>query len=516
MTGQMTERTAAQTPGPATRPTTPPTTPPTTGRTSGPPSGWVAPVVAAVAAVAWAPFITAPLSPDEGGFLLVASQWRPGHSLYGRYWVDRPPLLISIFDVASDIGGAVALRLIGVAAVLASVFLADRLTRHAAGRTSVPPVVVAGVFLTTPLFGTGMVNGELLAVPIVLVGILALVRSWTLTGHRSTGWAVLAGCAGAAAPLVKQNVVDVLVVAAVLVVQGLRSSRWRRSARLALGLGVGAAVTSGLCLVLAEVRGTEPTMLWDALVTFRGQADTVIRSSSTSSTTLRFGQLVGAALLSGAPLVIAVLALRLRRLPSEPGPPDLRPAGVVLLLWEVIAIGAGGSYWLHYLIGLVPGLVVLAVAAAQRPPRLRRWTAGVLAFACLSAAVATVTAAVNVPMYFADASVAAYLRSHGSAKDTVVVGFGHPDIVWDSGLRSPYALLWSLAVRVRDPDLDHLRHVLSGPHAPTWVVVSGSSLATWGVDATSAQAVLEQRYRPAATFGDYVVWRLVRHTALVR
>lgn len=73
-----------------------------------------------------------PLSPDEGGFLLVASQWQPGGSLYGHYWVDRPPLLISIFDLADHAGGAVGLRLIGIAAVLASVFLAGRLARLAA------------------------------------------------------------------------------------------------------------------------------------------------------------------------------------------------------------------------------------------------------------------------------------------------------------------------------------------------------------------------------------------------
>lgn len=47
-------------------------------------------VVAAAAALGWTPFVAAPLSPDEGGFLMVASQWRPGGSPYGHYWVDRP------------------------------------------------------------------------------------------------------------------------------------------------------------------------------------------------------------------------------------------------------------------------------------------------------------------------------------------------------------------------------------------------------------------------------------------
>ena len=79
------------------------------------------------AGVGWVPFVAAPLSPDEGGFLLVASPWRPGPSLYGHYWVDRPPLLLTLFDLATHLGGALGLRLIGIAAVVLSVVLASRL-----------------------------------------------------------------------------------------------------------------------------------------------------------------------------------------------------------------------------------------------------------------------------------------------------------------------------------------------------------------------------------------------------
>jgi hypothetical protein len=465
-------------------------------------------LVAAAAALAWAPFVAAPLSPDEGGFLLVASQWRAGGSLYGHYWVDRPPLLISIFDLASHAGGTIGLRLIGIAAVLASVFLSARLARLATGRTTVVPIVVAGAFLTTPLFGAGMVNGELLAVPLVLAGIVALLVAWTSTGRPAYAWATVAGVAAAAAPLVKQNVVDVLVVAGVLVLQGLRSAQRRRTLRLALAVAAGAALTTFACLAWADARGTEPTLLWDAIVTFRGEADAVINSSSTSSTFQRFLELVGAAALSGAPVLLVVMLLRLRRKAATDGPPDLRYPALVLMLWELVAVGAGGSYWLHYLIGLVPGLVLVCVASAQRPPQLRRWTVGVVAFVCLSAGVATVTAAANVPLYSSDAAVAAYLRSHSTPRDTVVVGFGHPNIGWDAGLRSPYHLLWSLPVRVRDPQLQHLTRLMSGPRAPTWVVVNGTSLATWGVDATSAQAVLDQRYQLAVAIGSYEVWKL--------
>jgi hypothetical protein len=50
---------------------------------------------------------------DEAGFLLVGRGWSDGSSLYGDYWVDRPPLLIWIMELA---GSVTTLRLIGLLA----------------------------------------------------------------------------------------------------------------------------------------------------------------------------------------------------------------------------------------------------------------------------------------------------------------------------------------------------------------------------------------------------------------
>jgi hypothetical protein len=475
-------------------------------------------LTAIAATLAWVPFVTKPVSPDEGGFLLVASQWAPGGSLYGHYWVDRPPLLIGIFQLALAAGGAVGLRLIGIAAVVLSVLLAGHLCRRATDGIAAPstlaratPVVLAGTFLATPLFGTTMVNGELLAVPLVLVGLVALVHADGPGSARTrTAWALMAGLAGAAAPMVKQNVVDVVVVAAVLIAQRLRHRQGREALRLGLGVLTGAGLAACACLLWAEQHGTGPGPLWNALVTFRAHAAEVIDHSSNGTSSGRLLLLLAAAGASAAPLLLAALALRLRRPlhPNGRARPDLRLPAVALLLWEVAAIGAGGSYWLHYLIGLVPGMVLLAVAAAQRPESWRRTTTVALAVSVFSAAVTTVGVAASQPADPTDAAVAAYLRAHGTRTDTVVVGFGHPDIVWDSGLPSPYDELWSLPVRVRDPRLADFRRTLTGPGAPTWVVVSGTSLATWGVNATSAQQVLERRYRQQTAIGDYVIYRL--------
>mgnify|MGYP001763310400 CR=1 FL=1 len=61
------------------------------------------------------PRLRYPLSPDEAGFLTVGGGWNSaGPYLYGEHWVDRPPLLITIFRIAEATGGMVPLRLIGL------------------------------------------------------------------------------------------------------------------------------------------------------------------------------------------------------------------------------------------------------------------------------------------------------------------------------------------------------------------------------------------------------------------
>src|SRR3954470_7971552 len=96
------------------------------------------PVVAAAAVVTVAarlPLAGRPATPDEGGFLVVASQWHVGgSSLYGNYWVDRPPMLIGIFRLADLTGGLVSLRIIGALLAAATVALLAGTAGRAFGR----------------------------------------------------------------------------------------------------------------------------------------------------------------------------------------------------------------------------------------------------------------------------------------------------------------------------------------------------------------------------------------------
>jgi hypothetical protein len=448
-------------------------------------------VLAVVVALVRLPFLLLPLSPDEGGYLLVASQWSPGSSTYGAYFVDRPPLLMGLFGLADALGGAIPLRLLGLLAVVAAVLLAGRLGGWLTAAT-------AAVFLSTPLFDAMQVDGELLAVPFVIGGVLVLVRSLrATTAQAAYGGSAAAGALATCAVLVKQNVIDVFVVAAVLLALAM-GHQWRTAVRRAFAFGAGALGAMVVALLLSTIRGTGPTSLWDALVTFRAQAAAVIQTSANVATPDRFHTMLAALAVSAAPVVVATALLGFRRPDMVP---DLRWAAVALLGWELTGAALGGSYWLHYLLAVVPGLVLLTAAA--RPTRAGRW--GVAA-AALSTSVALAGFAAAPPGPGADQAVSAYLRNHALASDTVVVAFGHPNVVRDAGLTAPYEHLWSLSVRVRDPQLHDLTRVLTAPDSPRWVVVSGTSLATWGVDPAAAQAELDRRYYEVTVDGDWHVF----------
>ncbi|MFB9765391.1 hypothetical protein ACFFOS_13455 [Nocardioides kongjuensis] len=478
-------------------------------------------VASVVAFLAWLPFLWVPLASDEAGFLMLGRQWAPGSSLYGDYWVDRPPLLLWLFRLA-DLGpetlhpdGLIApgVKLLGALASAATVLLAGMLAARVAPRAShwtahLAPVLAAAL-LASPLLGMPETDGEVLAVPFVLLGVLALVTS--LTGEadrRSLLLATGAGVAAACAALVKQNMVDVFVLAVVLV--PLSRGRVPHLRRRTAAFAGGAAAVVAVVVASSAALGTSPAELWDAVVTFRLQASAVIGSSASPATSERFVLVLKAFLASGAALTLLVTGFLAARTAWRRGPRSapLRVAALAMVAWELVGVAAGGSYWLHYLTGLIPGVVLLA--SLVRPTGWRRWALAT----CLGLTVLGTLGAwsheLAVPVDDAigrDARVAAYLRTHGGPGDGVVVAFGRPDIVAAAGLDSPYQYLWSLPARVRDPRLRDLQAVLSGADAPRWVVVSGTSISGWGITAPAElQTWFEHHYTEQASFGDLHVW----------
>lgn len=475
-------------------------------------------VAAAIAFVAWLPFLRRPLESDESGFLMLARQWEPGGSLYGDHWVDRPPLLIWIFRLAAQLGpveltadGALApgVRLVGATATVATVVLAGVLAARLSGgwsRRVVP--LLAAALLASPLLGMPATNGELLAAPFILLGVLCLVAAFGApAGGRGLALAAGAGAAGMAAALVKQNMVDLFVLAAVLM--PLSAGRVPQLGRRVLALGGGAVALLSVVLGSAAARGTSARDLWDAVVVFRLQAAATIGAESSPATEHRMTLVALAFVASGAAVTLLTTAFLAARRTVREGPRSapLALAALAMAAWELLGVAAGGSYWLHYLTGLVPGVVLLSCLAHPRGRRLLLVDACLVitATACLAAWVHALVGPIDATLA-RDAEAATYLRTHADPGDGVVVAFGRPDIVAASGLSSPYEHLWSLPVRVRDPGLAELRAVLSSPDAPRWVVVSGTSLTSWGISSPAAQEYLEQNYRQRARFDELRVW----------
>lgn len=468
------------------------------------------------------PFLTKPLAPDEGGYLLVASQWSHGTSLYGDYWVDRPPLLIMIFQLADFAGGQVALRVIGIVSVVVAVLVSAHIGRLVAPQSrhaSLASAATAAIFLTNPMFGVNEVNGELLAAPFVLMGVVAVLQATrACTRPPRFAWWFVAGGTAIAAAAIKQSMLDVFAIAGATVFWLVWSRRPGQALQALIGVGVGAVALASLIGWWATSRGTDIAGLWDAVVTFRAQAASVISSSSPSSGNRRAGVLLLAFLGSGA---IGLLAGAFAPVPggatgrrttvakSTDGDVLCVVLGA-LLAWEIFAVAAGGGYWLHYLVGVVPGLV-LATGVALRRPRRVRWITLTHVYSIAASAVAVFV--VMTPVFTtghdtsADVGVQRYLDQHARPGDTAMVAFGNPALLQASRMRSPYPDLWSLPVKVRDPQLHHFTNVIGSADQPTWVIVSGPQLGSWGIDASRAQPVLDREYRLVRVIGDYHLYR---------
>lgn len=463
-------------------------------------------IAAAITVLARLPFVNSPLSPDEAGFLVVARQWHAGGtSLYGNYWVDRPPLLVAIFGLAARLGGAVPLRLMGMVAAVVTVVLAACLARLIGGaRAGAPAAVIAAAFLANPGLGAIAVNGELLAAPVVLGGLFAVVAALRADSVQSvTKWAALAGGLTVAALMIKQNMADVVVFTAVAVIL----SWWQGSVRgrhLGLVVAAGAAgMVATLSIVAAWTwaHGTSLSGVYDAMYPFRFRASEVMsKYGSAGGAAERSHQLLVTSLGSGLLIVVvtccaAVVAGRMR------GP--IFTAMLAVLVFDAVSIVLGGNFWSHYLVQPI------GVAATLAGVLLSRWRMGTSAVVGVVAAVA-VTAwvpAVASPPAGTEAAIGSAIDSVSQPNDTIVTMWGNAQSVEASGLSSPYPYLWSLPVKTLDPELEVLNQTLAGPSAPTWIV-TWHQVRSWGLDTKRTSKLLASRYHQVAAPCGHTIYAL--------
>jgi hypothetical protein len=422
-----------------------------------------------------------PLHSDEAGYLLVARGWHlGGPNLYGLYWVDRPPGLIALFKLASLSGWGPMVRVIAMPFTVVFVVSAAWAGNLVAGaRAAHWSALLGAALMCTALLETQEADGELFAAPLVMLAV-----AMTLSAVRRSGWpsyrmAFGAGCMAGLAVTVKQNFGDAIIFAIVLVVVSLAQGRMR--SKDALGVMVSGTVGGVLvllaCLGYAELSGLGVGEMWYDLFGFRTAAFDVLVAQP-KGPLARLLVLLWLSVLSGI-FPVAVLLLRQSWRAAFTGSP-LSWAVAVTMLLETVGIIAGGSYWPHYLLQMAP-MLVLAVARWIRDVPLFR---GIVVFVVAASLFTTGWTALHPPTREGE-RLGAWIHRASRPHDTLTVLYGHEEVQYASALPSPYPYLWTLPMRTLDPHLALLRSLLSGPVAPTWVVV-WSKVDLWALDRDDA------------------------------
>lgn len=458
-------------------------------------------------------FATQPLRSDEGGYLFLARHWRSGGEfLYGDYQVDRPPLLMLIFRVAATTDWDGAIRVLSIPFAVLTVLAVARAARVMESAAAAAwGAVVAAALLVSPALAADQADGELFAAPFVAGSLALTVDAWRRAGGMAQWWlAVGAGALAGGASLVKQNILEGLVFVATLVlVDALRERALTARARVVgAGVVIGALLPGLLMLVWARAVGLDGLQLWADLFAFREDALAVIWGSHIRAPVTRAITLVGMALIS-AMLSLAWTWLRHCRRRGARGMTAEEWGVTTGLAYGLLAVAAGGSYWSHYLVALVPLLALAAgLTAAARTPlgrSARRWSRVAVGSATVLVVIEVLVYA-TVPWAWHQQRTGQWLAAASETGDTAIVAYGQPVILESADLTTPYPYLWSLAMRTRDPDQERLRATLAGPDAPTWVVVA-NPLNSWEIDESGwLRQLLKSRYRKVAIVCGFDVW----------
>lgn len=457
-------------------------------------------------------FVTHPIRSDEGGYLHAARNWEPGEGefVYGDVHVDRPPVLMAFFRLAAMWETDAAIRVITIPVVVAIVLA----TAHAANALAGPvaagwAAVVTAAWMCSPALAADQADSVMFALLLATGSIAAVLRGWRSDDRRTAvGWGLAAGALAAAAPLVKQNVVDAILFAGVLVaVSALRQPVSRtRLGVLAAGYGAGVVVVVSVLAGWVLVEGVAANVLWEDVVSFRVEAGEVLAASHHSALLERAQALLLAAVLSA---MVPVVATWLAWLWWRPRP--LAPehwALLALLASSTTGVALGGSYWLDYLQALAPGAglaagLVMAGRGTQR--RLMRLLAVWAVGASLVAVVITAVAYQASPRAWYPQLIGWWVADSAEQGDTMVVAYGNSQVVEAADLSTPYPYLWSLPMRTLDPDQQRLERLLDAPSRPTWFVVL-NGVNSWDIDDDGRlRSLLEEHYELAATVCGYDV-----------
>ena len=465
----------------------------------------------ALVVLARATYVPKPLRNDEGGYLLSAREWHTGGEfMYGDYFVDRPPLLMLLFKVASLVGWDHAIRVLVIPFVLLFVLAGWRagtvLAGPAGGRWAA--VAAAGI-MCSPGLGAEQADGELFGATLVMAALAAFLSAWDARSRRGLlCWAAAAGAIAVAAPLVKQSLVEGLLLLAGLVLLGCWGTGAVRRRALLVGAAgtLGALVPCALVAVWMLAAQIDPADAWYELVGSRGVALGELWATGPDDNLRRAAQLLVLGTVTGfLPAVGTWLLARRGGAPTAPGVRLIAP----LLLFGIVGIASGGAYWPPYLLQLAPAVVLAVGARAPSASVPGAWMRGAGRTIAATAVLGTLGSAVvyaAVPSAWSTQRTGEWLAAAKAGDDTAVLVYGVPQVLETADVRPPYPHLWSAALRTLDPELSRLRATLTGPEAPEWVV-QRNGFDAWGIDDGSRlRDLVHERYRVVAEVCGYSMW----------
>ena len=461
-------------------------------------SRWTVPIAAVAAFLLRLPGLTRPIRADEAGFTLVGQAWDPRpDSVYGSYFVDRPPLLIELYRASDALAGPLFIRFVGALACALLVVTAANVARLVATEAAARWTAVAVAAITTNIaINAVAVKGELLALPFLWAACgspcsrcgtargctpsaPACWPGWRSASSRtwSAAWCSPPSCSWPApSPAGSPR----------RTWRGSRSPRRPAAAIPVLGT-VGWAWSAGVDL----------DALWYAVYGFRFDAAGVLTSGGAESETVRLALLVVSALGAGMLLVIGGFVVHIRGEWEDDAP--LTAAVAAMLVVDIAGLVLGGSFWRDYLFPLLPATAMCAALLARR--RSKR---GVAMRAVIAAAAAsTLLLLAGWAGYqalglqeFDEVDTGEALHDVAEPGDSLVVFGGRADLQMTSGMASPYEHLWSLPMRTMDPELADLRGIVTGEDPPTWVV-EWVPFDTWSTRYGGELAgLVESRYEP--------------------
>ena len=373
-----------------------------------------------------------------------------------------------------------------VAAGVAALTMA--VTARMAGRIA---AAGAGLLVATagasPFIESFTLSGELLASLAACASMLAFVTHLR-SGRRE--WLVAAGLLTGCAVMLKQSGFDAGAAAALYLLVT------RRRAGLApIAVLIGSALVPVAAGAAASASVSD---WWYALVTYRGQADSIVTGSVSARLDMARDSLPAALKALGPMLVFAL--------------PGIRRSPLLIRLWAAVAalgVIGGGNFHAHYYQQLVPPLGILAGigAAAIWETRSRVWAGAAAAAAAValgftaplwvdSSAAQARAVFPNDPHLLSDGAVVRYVRAHTRPGQRIFVLWAAADIYYLADRDPAVRYMWYRNIQAIPGALDEARAALRSSDPPALVIIENLPA---GIDRSGETGrILDGRYRRVA------------------